>query len=59
MSAKLSDYVVRACAWVQEVRYVNLLPLPHTFVSFKMKRKNADWFSWICAVLVIWTHCSY
>lgn len=58
MSAKLSDYIFRACAWVREVRYVNLLPLTHIRI-IQNEKENADWFSWICAVFVIWTLCSY
>jgi len=48
MSAKLSEYIVRACAWVWEVRYVNLLPLPHIRIIQNEKEKCGLVFVVMC-----------
>lgn len=49
MSAKLSDYIVRACAWVREVRYVNLLPLPHIRIIQNEKEECGLVFMNMCS----------
>ena len=49
MSTKLSDYTVRACAWVREVKYVKLLPLPHIRIIQNEKEECGLFFVDMCS----------
>lgn len=49
MSAKLRDYIVRAFAWVQEARYVNLLPPPHICIIQNEKEECGLVFVDMCS----------